>query len=170
MLTLMLDPRFKSLRVVKNYVGHGACIRFVAEYDANTIIPLLMIVFEVLNPTVQTCAIEVVGFVLGFGDSIEKDNNIFGVGTSMEESSCTLVVGELSLFKNLFITPITCVDPLASWRIHETQFPNVNFLTKQILGIPRSQIETKHVFSLVGVLIALKRYRLQVDNLDGSSP
>jgi hypothetical protein len=26
MLTLMLNPRFKSLRVVENYVGRGACI------------------------------------------------------------------------------------------------------------------------------------------------
>jgi hypothetical protein len=166
MFALMLDPRFMSLKVVKNYVGHGACICFVAEYDTNVIIPVLMTMFEVLNLIVQTCAIKFVGFVLGFGDSIEKGNNIFGVGTSMEESSCALVVGELSLFKNLFITPVTCVDPLAWWRINETQFPNVNFLTKQILGIPRSQIETKHVFSLVGVLIALKHYRLQVDNLD----
>ncbi len=38
-------------------MGHGACIRFVAKYDANEIIPLLMIMFEVLNPTVQACAI-----------------------------------------------------------------------------------------------------------------
>jgi hypothetical protein len=32
-----------------------------------------------------------------------------------------------------------------------TQFPNVGFLTKQILGILASQIETKLVFSLASV-------------------
>jgi hypothetical protein len=63
MLTLMLDPRFKYLRVVENYVGHEACIRLVAEYDGNIIIPFLMIVFEVLNFTVQACAVEVVGSI-----------------------------------------------------------------------------------------------------------
>ncbi len=80
----MLDPRFKSLRVVENYVGRGACIHLIAEYDANAVIPLLMTMFEVLNLTVQACAIKVVGFVAKFCDSIEKDNNLFNVGASME--------------------------------------------------------------------------------------
>jgi hypothetical protein len=40
--------------------------------------------------------------------------------------------------------------------MYEGQLPNVSFLAKQILGILSSQIETKHVFSLVGVLIALR--------------
>jgi hypothetical protein len=109
MVALMLDPRFKSLRVVENYVGRGACIRLVVIYDANQVIPLLTTMFEVLNLIVQTCAVEVVGF----GDSIEENNNIFGVGTSMEKSSCAFIVGELSLFKRLFISLVTCVDPLA---------------------------------------------------------
>jgi len=70
-------------------------------------------VFEVLNPIVQACAIKVVGF----GGFNEKNNNIFGVGTSMEESSHALIVGELSLFKRLYVIPTTCVDPLAWWWI-----------------------------------------------------
>jgi hypothetical protein len=36
----MLDPRFKSLKVVENYVGCGTCIRLIVEYDVN-VIPLL---------------------------------------------------------------------------------------------------------------------------------
>jgi hypothetical protein len=84
MLALMLDPRFKSLRVVENYVGCGACIHLIAEYDANEVIPLLMTMFGVLNPTVQTCAIKIIGFVVKFGDSIEENNNLFGVGAPME--------------------------------------------------------------------------------------
>ncbi len=103
-LTVMLDPRFKSLRVVENYVGHGACICLVAEYDANAVIPILMIMFEVLNPIVQACVVKVVGFVVGFGDSIKKDN-IFSMGTFMEKSSCALVVVEMYLFKR-FLYPL----------------------------------------------------------------
>jgi hypothetical protein len=49
MFAFMLNLRFKSLKVVENYVGCRACICFVAEYDANAIIPLLMIMFEVLS-------------------------------------------------------------------------------------------------------------------------
>ncbi len=135
MRVLMFGPRFKSLKVVENYVGHGAYIHLVAKYDVNAIILFLVIVFEVINSIVQACVVEVVGYVDGFGDSIEENNNIFGVGASMEESSCALVVGELSLFMRLYVTHATCFDTLVWWRIHETQFPNVSFLTKQTLGI-----------------------------------
>ncbi len=38
--------------------------------ELNAVIPLLMTMFEVLNPTIEACAIEVVGYVVGFGDSI----------------------------------------------------------------------------------------------------
>ncbi len=56
----MFDLRFKSLKVVENYVGCGACICLVVEYDANAVIHLLMTMFEVLNLIVQACAVEVV--------------------------------------------------------------------------------------------------------------
>jgi hypothetical protein len=112
--------------------------------------------FEVLNPNVQACVVEVVGFVVGFGDSIEKDNNIFNVGTFMEESSCAFVVVELSLLRRLSISLATCVDPLAWWWIHETQFSNVSFFAKQILGILGSHIEIARVFSLASGLTTLR--------------
>ncbi len=63
-----------------------------------------MIMFEVLNPIVQACVVKVVGFVVGFGDSIKKDN-IFSMGTFMEKSSCALVVVEMYLFKR-FLYPL----------------------------------------------------------------
>jgi hypothetical protein len=85
---------------------------------------------------------------------------MFGVGTSMEKSSWALVTTKLSLFQRLSIPPSGCVDPLAWWQTHEGQFANVVFLGKQILGTLGSQIETKKVFSLVGVLTILKHYYL----------
>jgi hypothetical protein len=160
MLALMFDPMFKSLKVVENYVGCGVYICLVVEYDANVVVRLLMIVFKVLNLIVQTCVVEVVGFVAGFGDFIEKYNNIFNVGASMEETSCALVVAELYLFMRLSISLVTCVDPLTWWQIHETQFLNVNFLVKQILGILRSQIEIECVFNLASGLTTLRCCRL----------
>jgi hypothetical protein len=50
--------------------------------------------------------------------------------------------------------------------VHKIQFPNVGFLIKKILGILGSQIENECVFSLVGVLKALRYYCLQVESLD----
>jgi hypothetical protein len=37
---------------------------------------------EILNLAIQACVVKVVKFVVGFGDFIEEDNNIFGVGAS----------------------------------------------------------------------------------------
>jgi hypothetical protein len=42
----------------------------------------------------------------------------------------------------------------------------MGFLAKEIFGILGSQIETKLVFCLVGVLIALRHCHLQVENMD----
>jgi hypothetical protein len=98
------------------------------EYDANAIIHFLMIVFEILNLIVQACIVIVVQSIVKFGDFIKEDNYIFGVNASIKKSPCALVVGELYLFKRLFITPTTCVDPLTWQQIHESQFPNVGLL------------------------------------------
>jgi hypothetical protein len=43
----------------------------------------------------------------------EDDINIFGVETSIKESSCAFAIGELSLFKRLSIFLSRCDDPLA---------------------------------------------------------
>ncbi len=40
------------------------------------------------------------------------------------------------------------------------------FLANQIFCIPRSHIETKRVFSLVGMCTTLWQFRLQMENLD----
>jgi hypothetical protein len=40
-----------------------------------------------------------------------------------------------------------CANPLGWWQTHEGQFPNVGLFTKQILRIPKSQIEIEIVFA-----------------------
>jgi hypothetical protein len=158
MFALMLDPCFKFLRVLENYVGWGNVICLATKYDAKVVIPLLMIIFYVLNLTIQAFTTQFDGSYVGAIVVEEEDNNIFGVNVSIEKFSYVFVVGELYLFKRLFIVPIACVDPLACWCIHETQFPNVGFLAKQILGILGSQIEIECVFNLVNVLTTLQCY------------
>ncbi len=77
MLTIMFDPCFKSLQFVDNYVGCGDYICLAFKYDANVIIPFLTMILEVLNFTIQACAIIVGGLVARSSDFIEEDNNIF---------------------------------------------------------------------------------------------
>jgi hypothetical protein len=51
------------------------------------------------------------------------------------------------------------------WRKYGTMFPTIGFSTKQILKIIGFQIETKRIFSLVGIFINLKICHLQLDNI-----
>ncbi len=47
--------------------------------------------------------------------------------------------------------------PLQWWGKHEAMFLTIDFLAYQILSISGSQIETKRIFSLVGIYINLRR-------------
>jgi hypothetical protein len=42
MLVLMLDPRFKIVKVVKSFVGCGNPIHFTIEYDVKEVTPFFM--------------------------------------------------------------------------------------------------------------------------------
>ncbi len=46
------------------------------------------------------------------------------------------------------------------WQKHESMFPTMGFLARQILGIVGSQIEAKRIFSLARILTNLRRCRL----------
>jgi hypothetical protein len=94
------------------------------EYDVNVLVPLLMVwCFEQLNliaiTSVATCE-----FV---GPEFELEENMFSVGASIEQSSQTIIIGELSLFKRLSIPSFACVDPsLCKIKFDNSRFPNIN--------------------------------------------
>jgi hypothetical protein len=86
-------------------------------------------------PIIQTRATLIDGLSVRSNDFIEENNNILYVVAFIEKSSCAFV-GELYLFRRSFLTTIACVDPLVLWCNHESQFPNIGFFAKYILGIP----------------------------------
>jgi hypothetical protein len=61
---------------------------------------------------------------------LELEKNVFEMKALIEESSQTLVIGELTLFKRLSIFSSACANPLIWWCMHEGQFSNVGFLAK----------------------------------------
>ncbi len=99
MLTLMLNPCFKPLRVVESFVGHGNAIHLVTEYDENEVTPLIMIVFDRLNPITET----IIPPIDEHNVQIEEEDNMFSVGASIKESSRAFVIIELFLFQKLSI-------------------------------------------------------------------
>jgi hypothetical protein len=110
MMAFMLDPHFKALHVVENLVGHRNVIRLASEYDVKVVVLLLMLCFDWLNLVAGTSAISAIDVA-----RLELEENMFGVGASIEKSSRTLITRELSLFRRLSIPSSTCADPLAWW-------------------------------------------------------
>jgi len=87
MMAIMLDPHFKFLHVMENLLGHGNAIRLAMEYDAK-IVTLLMVYFEWLNLTTINASTAIA--TIDVMDE-EFEENMFGVGASIEESSRALV-------------------------------------------------------------------------------
>ncbi len=54
MLSMMLDPRFKGLRLVIQYVGKEKIILIAGEYDMYVLFPLLVYAYKFLNPFVAS--------------------------------------------------------------------------------------------------------------------
>ncbi len=56
--------------------------------------------------------------------------------------------------------------PFKSWEEYEIMFPTIGFLVHKILGIVESEIEMEMVFSLARIITILRRFHLQLDNLE----
>jgi len=85
-------------------------------YDVKKIILLLTTIFDRLNTIVEVIIVPCDEHVF---QTEEEDNNMFGVKTSMEETSWALIITKKNLFRKLSIPPSICVDPLAWWQTHE---------------------------------------------------
>lgn len=159
MLALMLDPRFKGLELLQDYVGREVAKKVVDEYDTKVLVPMLVKVAVILSPTVvaQPTAL-IVPHV--------SQTSLFGAPASTAEASKGLLLGELSLFRRLVVEPINVACPLLWWKEHESRFPTVAFVARQFLGIPGSQIECERIFSIAGILTSLRRCRLGTENLN----
>jgi len=94
MLTLMLDPCFKSLDVVKAFVGWANVIQIVVEYVSKTLLPLLVAAFHFLNPTSNGVIIATL-----------VDDSIFGAMTLNATIVHMLLKNELGLFCHLHVKP-----------------------------------------------------------------
>jgi len=46
MVALMLDPRFKDLTLVRDYVGHFFAIEIATTYNVNFLLPTFKIMYE----------------------------------------------------------------------------------------------------------------------------
>jgi hypothetical protein len=87
--------------------------------------------------------------------------DIFEMTTNISESTMKLINKKaLLIFKHYQVDVKDIKCSLQWWEKHESMFLTFCLCVRQILGIIRSQIETKRIFSLVGILISLRRRHL----------
>jgi hypothetical protein len=90
MFALMLDPRFKSLDILKAFVGKAKVIHMVVEYDIKNLMPLLVATFKFqnfnVNGTIELTKID------------DDEKSIFGAVTSNKIIFQGLLKIELSFF------------------------------------------------------------------------
>jgi hypothetical protein len=110
----MLDPCFKSLQIVENYVGFGATIRLASKYDSKIVIPLLMACFDPLNPSSQDVRLLLMCSIL----NLKKKKVICLVLEHPWKNPLMILLLERTFkkFKRLFIPASTCVDLLSWWQ------------------------------------------------------
>jgi len=53
MISLMLDPRYKSLCIISSFVGREQDVVLVKEYDKKSLCPMLVKCHEHLHPLVK---------------------------------------------------------------------------------------------------------------------
>ncbi len=99
------------------------------EYDNFFLVPLLVVVFKSLYPCHPQTPLP---------NPLVLDDLLFGKPTSIEEASESLLKSKLFLFCRTVVSKEDLNNPFAWWKTHESQFPNVGFLVRQILGIQRN--------------------------------
>jgi len=155
-MVFMLGPCFKNLQLIRDYVGLELAMQVVVNYDRKILMPFLLTIYHALTPN-STIVTSIASTVVEVG--------VFGSLTFTEEIAMGLIRVELLFFRRT-IMPIDPFSPFIWWAKHEQQFPNLAYLTRQVMGIVGSQIEIERIFNMVGVITSLKRCQLGIEILD----
>jgi hypothetical protein len=150
MLSLMLDPRFKTLHLVSSIIGHEQGKAIVEEYDKKSLFSMLLKCYYHLHPLVE--------YERGVVDQrVEKDRSldIFEMTTNTSEPTIKLVNKELLIFRRYQVNVKDIKCPLQWWEKHENMFLIVDFCVRQILGIVGSQLRQKEYFHQLEFLLVL---------------
>jgi len=113
MLVMVLNPCFKGLRLVIQYVGDNKALHIASEYDHQVFFPLLIYAYKYWNPSDVN-----VGVPNFASQNIEPTSSYDFIETD-GKMALSVMKKQLNHFKIKKITKEECKDPLAWWRTHE---------------------------------------------------
>jgi hypothetical protein len=130
MLALMFDLRFKSLHLVSSYVSKEQGVSIIKEYDRRALYPMLIKSYNHLHPIVDG------GF--SFVDQDADQNyglDIFQMTSSRMKTMKEIIPKGLLDVRRFHVDLKEIKNPFQCWEKHESRFPILAFLARQILGI-----------------------------------
>lgn len=156
----MLDPRYKGLGLVIDYVGKEQALQTKGEYEKQVLFPLLVCAYMVLNPS-DTCE-RTFG---SFTSQNSQTTSLYDCMDTDEDMFLSIVKEQLTHLK-VKVTDDECKDLLAWWRAKKRHFSYVEFVVYHILRIVGSQIEAKRVFDIASICTNLCCSSLGTKNLE----
>jgi hypothetical protein len=93
MLSLMLDLRFKTLRLVSSFIGQEQVISIVKECDQQSLFPIILRCYHILHPMVEF------GHMVDMETDEKNSLDIFDMFVGTSEPTKKVVNKELLIFK-----------------------------------------------------------------------
>ncbi len=112
----MLDPHFKSMQIIQNYMGLEVVMQIATKYDCEVLVSILLTIYNKLTST--PLIVEPLHVLPKLG--------IFGSLTSRKKTTMGLLQNESSLYREITM-PSETFSLLNWWVEHKQQFPNIGF-------------------------------------------
>jgi len=153
MFALMLDPRFKRLKCVLDYVEDRPLATTICKEYSNILVLQLEAAHKVLNPGRVSSAAS----LASCDDGGLYDEEPQSVTRQMED--------ELKHFRKATGAALLD-DPTLWWKDNATNYPHCAYVARHYLSIPGSQAEVERCFSVAGVFTRLHRINMGTETLD----
>ncbi len=132
----------------------------IKKYDRKSLFFMLLKFYHHLNPLFEVES--------SYVYKIDEYNNldIFEMVVNINELAKEHINRELLIFCRYYVNVKDINCPLEWWRKHETMFPTIDFLARQMLGVVSSQIETNKKKFLVEFVTKFRRCHLHLNNFE----
>jgi hypothetical protein len=124
---MMLDPRFKGLGLVVQYVGKEKNVLIVGEYDMYVLFLLLAHVYKFLNHYATSETI-VISIMTNFEANQSRVGSLYNLMETSKEMVLLVVKKHLKHYRIRKVNDEECKNSLAWWKVHESQFSYVVFV------------------------------------------
>ena len=102
MMAITLDPYYKSLKVIREYVGILLATLVVAEYGMKIVMPMLLHVYKYMNPASVVPPEPLIA---------SDEDSFFRQLISNDDALHLLLKNELYMFRCLRVAPKDCENP-----------------------------------------------------------